>query len=276
MVGNSELKLLLRIIAECIIFNLATLSPFCATRSPLPNSWDSILGCLFPGGDSTTSPFLGGLQRVYGIMLEMNMMLYQDNTGSRELMSENSRRKTLQALSQDLNELERQVPTMYPGRAGYDHASMLYKAKHKLSILALRIHLCKIASPLATSADPQIRLYVSTAIDILKRQSIYEPGNPALRWPLTIFACAARDDMDFDFLVSRMQEMERVLDPSNSQKLKLAYTVLRRHRCRPNDSRIGSRYVNRNIRCLDFLLQPWMLGENRSDGETIGSASESS
>jgi hypothetical protein len=260
---DSNLTKLLRMVAECIMFNVATLSPFSARAGQLMLDWGTSFDRLFPIDESASSPFLGGLQSIYRVMLRANVLLHRttkDKSDSDAMASD--AREYLEIWCQ-LNELESRIPQLYQERDLPAESIELYKRKHRLAILALRIQLCKIARPLASPKDIDIRGYVSDAVTIVKTMDVREPGNPALRWPLTILACAAYNDEDFALFTAKMQDMQSVVDPANREKLSSAQAVLGRHK----QTYTGAQTVvaiDRNRNCvpahrIDLLLEPWKL-----------------
>jgi len=260
---DSDLTKLLRVVAECIIFNLATLAPFSARASELMLDWGSSFDMLFPADESASSPFLGGLQSVYRVMLRANTLLHRTLRDQPDSHTKRSNAREYLALLRELDILERKIPQLYHGRDLSAESVELYKRKHNLAILALRIQLCKIARPSASPTDSVIRGYVCKAVDILKDMDVRERGNPALRWPLTIFACAAHHDQDFALFTAKMQDMQSVVDPANRQKLSSAQAVMSRHQqtIAEFQSVPGKR---RNDMCsltrrIDLLLDPLKL-----------------
>jgi hypothetical protein len=256
-VEAADLADVLRIVAECTLYNLATLTPFCKKPDLASDDWGSSIHHLFPADDTTLSPFLGGCHALYQIMLSINMLLSANGHGTHGLTSL-ARTEALISLTGRLDMVERRIPYMYPA----SEEAKLYVAKHRLTAIALRIHLHKIVHPQASSTEPLIRLHVTEAVQILIGQDIREPGNPALRWPLTILACATGTDEEFDVVKSKMQEIERILDISNSQKIASAYTVLGRFQGNRamKEGRLTQDWYHT---CkFDLLLEPWKL--NRS------------
>ncbi|KAI5360175.1 hypothetical protein Slin14017_G097360 [Septoria linicola] len=158
------------------------------------------------------------------------------------------------------------MPTSYQREDGTG-AAQLYKAKHKISVLALCVHLLKVSYHATTPSNPLVRTCVDVAVGILREQDIREPGNPALRWPLTILACAAQQEDEFRFLVGRMSEIEAILDLSNSSKIKLAIEFLTQHRAQELPMPL---YTDRGpwmpTTQLDFLLEPQLLEGAKSPG----------
>jgi hypothetical protein len=265
---DSNLTKLLRVVAECIIFNLATLSPFSARAGQLMLDWGTSFDRLFPVDESASSPFLGGLQSVYRVMLRANILLHRT---TKDRFDPNARihdaREYLELWHQ-LDDLESRIPELYHERNLSAESIELYKAKHKLAILALRVQLCKIARPLASPTDSDIRGYVSEAVTTLGGLDVREPGNPALRWPLTILACAAHSDEEFALFTAKMQDMQSVVDPANREKLASAQAVISRHQ--QTDVGVQSALgADRNRNCntarrIDLLLEPWKLLSHNS------------
>jgi len=260
---DPRLTTLLRVIAECIMFNLATLSPFSARTGQSVLDWGSSFDRLFPADDSATSPFLGGLQSIYQVMLRVNVRLHRTIQSKSDLSAPASNTREHFDLWRQLNELDNRIPQLYHDRDVKPKSIELYKRKHKLAILALRIQLCKIARPLASPTDNDIRGYVSEAVNILRSLDIRELGNLALRWPLTILACAAYDDKDFDLFTAKMQDMQSVVDPANREKLSSAQTVMSLHKRTLSEPQTVLE-ADRNRDCnlpqrIDLLLEPWRL-----------------
>jgi hypothetical protein len=258
---DPRLIAILRVIAECVIYNLATLTPFCTKVEPTLDNWGDVLERLFPGDGVSTSPFLGGLQDIYRVQLKIHMLLRRVDRRPNDLDSIRSQPLVIRECSEQLDKLERQVSSLSPFRSGDDEAFALYKAKHRIAILATRIHLRKVESPLATSLDCRIQLYVAEAIAILKDQDIREPGNPSMRWPLTVLGCASTSNEDFDLVTTKMQEKEKILDPANSRKLTTAYTLLYRRRRACASLPLGFRKNGVFTQPIDLLLTPELLDE---------------
>jgi hypothetical protein len=260
---DSNLTKLLRMVAECIIFNVATLSPFSARAGQLMLDWGTSFDRLFPAGESASSPFLGGLQSVYRVMLRANVLLHRTRRDRFDPGAKACDAREYLELWRQLDELESRIPRLYHERELSTESIELYKKKHKLAILALRIQLRKIARPLASPADSEIRAYVSEAATILKSLDVREPGNPALRWPLTILACAAYDDEDFALFTAKMQDMQSVVDPANREKLSSAQAVMKRHqRVVSGVQSVWGNDRNRDLNVaqrIDLLLEPWKL-----------------
>lgn len=260
VLNDAALVKLYRVVAECIMYNLAALSPFHVEIAEVVTDWGTSFDCLFPGGDHALSPFLGGFHDVYRLMLRINIYLRQ-TPPTTPTMSETQARQTLDALWWELHALEIKVPASYRRVEGAE-GTRLYKAKHKISVLALRVHLVKISRPAISPSDMLIRPYLQKAIETLEQQDIREPGNPALRWPLTILASSADIEKDFVFLGGRMREMEEILDPSNRGKLQSAYAILQKYRredlTAPLQTRRG-RWIPMNQ--LDFLLETQLLDQ---------------
>lgn len=270
---DAALVKLYRVVAECIMYNLAALSPFHAGINQVVTDWGSSFDCLFPGNDHALSPFLGGFHDVYRLMLRINLHLRRIPSMP-SAVSTVQGKQTLEALWWELHALEVKLPASYRRVEGAE-STRLYKAKHKISILALGIHLVKISNPLVASSDMVIRGYLHDAIGTLACQDIREPGNPALRWPLTILACAAVGKEDFAFVVAKMKELEMILDPSNRGKLQSAYTILQRYRQGNLELHLqthrGSWTPHEQ---LDFLLEPQFLDHIRGpDAQREGTLS---
>ena len=263
VLNDAALVKLYRVVAECIMYNLAALSPFHVRIAEVVTDWGTSFDCLFPGGDHALSPFLGGFHDVYRLILRMNIYLRQIPPATSTLSMAQAK-QTLDELWWELHALELKVPASYRRVEGAE-GTRLYKAKHKISVLALRVHLVKISRPAISPSDGLIRPYLQKAIETLRQQDIREPGNPALRWPLTILACAAEMEKDFVFIVEKMRELEVILDPSNRGKLQSAYAILGRYR---NDHLIAPLQTHRGrwtpINQLDFLLEPQFLDRPES------------
>ena len=254
---DSNLTKLLRVVAECIMFNMATLSPFSARAGQLMLDWGSSFDRLFPADDSASSPFLGGLQSIYQVMLRANILLHRTMKDGSEPPTETSDAREYLELWRRLNELESRIPQLYHGRDLSVESIKLYRGKHMLAILSLRIQLRKIARPWSCPTDSDIQGYVSEAVTILKSLDVRERGNPALRWPLTILACAAHNDQDYALFTAKMQDMQTVVDPANKQRLSSAQAVMNRLIAR-------LQLDDRNRNChpaqrIDLLLEPWKL-----------------
>lgn len=253
---DSSLLKLYRVVAECIIYSLATLSPFHTGVQNAAQDWQESFDCLFSKDDHMLSPFLGGLHGVYRTMFRINTLMRQSEESPRSKPCTSS--MALGELWEDLNDLEHKVPASYHAVENEDDRK-LYTAKQKISVLALRIHLVKVSRPWATASDILVRRYLLKALNVLKQQNVREDLNPALRWPLTILACAAETKEDFDFLDATMYEIAAVLDPGNKQKLLSASAMLRQFRQRSTNEKLpwGSTWHPRNQ--LDFLLEPQHL-----------------
>jgi hypothetical protein len=252
---------ILRVFAECVLFNLASLTPFCETIDPTLDDWGDALDRLFPGDGASTSPFLGGLQGLYRVQLRIHMLLRSVKQTSNGPSVDRSRLEVIRECSDQLDTFEQQLLSLSPYRSGDYAAVRLYKAKHRIFILTARIHLHKVAHPEATALDYRIQSYVNRAIAILRIQDIKEPGNPAMRWPLTVLACATSSDEDFRLVTDKMRETEEILDPANSRKLAAAYTVLHRHRAGCASILPGCQEYKGFIQPIDILLMPQLLDE---------------
>jgi hypothetical protein len=249
---------ILRVIAECVLYNVASLTPYCVVLDSTLDDWGEAFDLLFPGDGISTSPFLGGLQVIYRVQIRMHMLLRNNKRTPNDYSVDRSRKEDIRECSEQLDKAERQLASLSPFRAGDDKAATLYMAKHRVAILAARIHLQKVAYPGATSLDHRIQLYVSKAVNILRNQDFREVGNPAMRWPFTVLACASASNEDFELVVTRMQELEGVLYGANSRKLSTAYTLLRHHRAGCAGISLGSQVY---IQPIDFLLMPQLLDE---------------
>lgn len=136
----------------------------------------------------------------------------------------------------------------------------LYKAKHAVSVYALRIYLIKTMDPLATPTHLHIQEDFTKAIAILKANDMLECANPPLCWPLIILACSTTEDEDFHFLLSLMEAMVLIIDPANASKLRNACSTLLRYR----SGRKMEHWDPHTLKSsADFLLKPWLL--NRTD-----------
>jgi len=249
---------ILRVFAECVLYNVASLTPFCVSLESTLDDWGDAFDLLFPGDGVSTSPFLGGLQVIYRVQIRIHMLLRSNKRTPNDHSVDRSRKEELRECSEQLDKAEQQLSSLSRFRAGDDAAATLYKAKHRVAILAARIHLHKVAYPGATSLDHRIQLYVSKAVAVLRIQDFGEPGNPAMRWPFTVLACASASDEDFELVAKRMQELEGVLYGANSRKLYTAYTLLRHHRAGCAGIPLGSQVY---IQPIDFLLMPQLLDE---------------
>lgn len=245
---------IMRVFAECVLYNLASLTPFCLSVDATLDDWGDVIERLFPGDGTSTSPFLGGLQGIYRVQLRIHMLL-------RNGTQLPSRAEVIRQCSDQLDTFERQLASLSPHRGGDHEAVALYNAKHRISILAARIHLHKVAHPAVTALDPRVQLHLSKAVAILRNQDIREPGNPAMRWPLTVLACASSSNEDFKLVTDKMQETEGLLDPANSRKLTTAYAVLHRHRRGCAGLPLGSQEHGSYTPPMEFLLMPQLLDE---------------
>lgn len=254
---------ILRVFAECVLYNVASLTPFCTSLGPTLDDWGDAFECLFPGDGISTSPFLGGLQVIYRVQIRIHMLLRGNKRTPDDYSIDQSRKEAIRECSEQLDKAERQLSSLSPFRAGDDEAVTLYKAKHGTAIFAARLHLHKVAFPGATSLDHRIQHYVSKALAILRVQDFREPGNPAMRWPFTVLACASASDEDFELVEKRMKELEGVLYGANSRKLETAYTTLRRHRAGCAGIPLGSQAQGVCIQPIDFLLMPQLLDESQ-------------
>jgi hypothetical protein len=269
MLAKSEISLdsrmtkVLRAIAESIMFNTATLSPYSAKGGALMLDWGSSFDRLFPIGESASSPFLGGLQSIYRVMLRANMLIHRTKRAGSNLEARTSDAREYLELWGQLDELEREIPHLYDGRDLSAESVALYKGKHKLAILALRVQLCKIARPLASPTDSDIEKYVSDAVAVLEHLDIREPGNPALRWPLTTLACATHRDRDFALLTAKMQDLQDVIDPANAEKLSSSRAVISRYPSTVSELHPVTETDRKNSENLtqriDLLLEPLEL-----------------
>ncbi|KAK4613697.1 hypothetical protein CLAFUW4_08756 [Fulvia fulva] len=263
--GNVGLWNLYRMVAECIIYNLGALSVFQPNIVQAAGDWGTAFDRLFPGNDHYLSPFLGGFQGIYQVMFRVNVLLRQTEVDRTAGVLQLSTVETYDNLWQQLAFLEDNIPTMYQGNVLPKEIINLYQAKNRITIYALRIHLMKILRPLAGPEDVEIYLNLTQAIAILKEQDIREPGNPALRWPLSILLCASDADEDFDFVVSVMQQIELILDPANREKLKAAHNILRAYRTNASFA-VQSGSLPTPLRQLDYLLEPTALEPAKPDG----------
>ncbi|PPJ59940.1 hypothetical protein CBER1_11869 [Cercospora berteroae] len=220
-----------RLAAECIMYNMATLLQFDTRLDRIVSDWGPSFQCLFPASDHELSPFLGGFHDVYRLM--MNISVYvrtfrPGNSKQRDPIAGNQdssqRLATLQA---EFDMLENNIPASYDRVEG-EKQTRLYIAKQRISVLALKIHLSKITEPATLASNVLVRQSVQEALQILRHEDLREPGNPALRWPLTILACAAESEMDLEVVIARMKEFELILDPSNAFKLRCSYIFLQR------------------------------------------------
>ena len=252
---------ILRVFAECVLYNVASLTPFCVALDSTLDDWGDAFDQLFPGDGISTSPFLGGLQVIYRVQIRIHMLLRSNTRSPDDYSVDWSRKEEIRGCSEQLDKAERQFASLSPFRAGDDKAVTLYRAKHRVAILAARIHLHKVAYPGATSLDHRIQSHVSKALDILRIQDFREPGNPAMRWPFTILACACASDGDFELVKQRMQELEKFLYGANSRKLNTAYTVIGRHRAGCAGIPQGTHKHGVHIQPIDFLLMPQLLDE---------------
>lgn len=252
---------ILRVFAECVLYNIASLTPFCVALDSTLDDWGDAFDLLFPGDGIATSPFLGGLQVIYRVHIRIHMLLRSNTRSPNDFSVNRSRKEEIRGCSEQLDKAERQFASLSPFRAGDDEAVTLYRAKHRVAILAARIHLHKVAYPGATSLDHRIQFHVSKALDILRVQDFREPGNPAMRWPFTILACASASDEEFELVKQRMQELEQVLYGANSRKLNTAYTMIGRHRAGCAGISQGARDHEVYVQPIDFLLMPQLLDE---------------
>ncbi|KAF2206796.1 hypothetical protein CERZMDRAFT_119213 [Cercospora zeae-maydis SCOH1-5] len=249
--NDSALVMVYRLAAECIMYNLATLLPFDTRLDRVVNNWGTSLQCLFPRDDHELSPFLGGFHDVYQLMLRINVFVrkFQPGNPTRRLplLGGQDSEEELTALKSELDILENNLPASYH-RVDGERSARLYMAKRRISVLALRVQLLKIAEPTTVSSEGLVQEPVQEAIDILRKDDLREPGNPALRWPLTILACAAGCDADLQFLIGKMKEFEVILDPSNASKLRCSYLYLEQWPTRSERMRLRTP--------LDILLEP--------------------
>jgi hypothetical protein len=252
---------ILRVFAECVLYNVASLTPFCVVLNSTLDDWGDAFDLLFPGDGIATSPFLGGLQIIYRVQIRIHMLLRSNKGTPNDYSVDWFRKEEIRGCSEQLDEAERQFASLSPFRAGGEKAVILYQAKHRVAILAARIHLHKVAYPGATSWDHRIQFHVSKAIAILRIQDFREPGNPAMRWPFTVLACACKSDEDFELVVKRMRELEESLYGANSRKLRTAYTMISRHRAGCAGSPLGAHEHGVSIQPIDFLLMPQLLDD---------------
>jgi len=250
---------ILRVFAECVLFNVASHTPFCLTLDSTLDDWGDAFDRLFPDDGIATSPFLGGLQVIHRVQIRIHMLLRSNTRMANDYSVDASRKEAIRGCSELLDKAERQLSSLSPFPAGDDEAVALYKAKHRIAILAARIHLHKVAFPGATSLDHCMQLYTSEAFAILRIQDFSEWGNPAMRWPFTVLACASKRDEDFELVVKRMKELEGVLFGAHSRKLNMAYTTLRHHRA--GCAGISLEPQEQYIQPIDFLLMPQLLDE---------------
>ncbi|CAK1366409.1 unnamed protein product [Cercospora beticola] len=218
-----------RLAAECIMYNVATLLPFDTRLDRVVRDWGSSFECLFPANDHELSPFLGGFHDIYRLMMNINVYLRTFQPGNSMqhdlLIGRQNSNQVLATLQTEFRMLENNIPASYDrvdGAAG----TRLYIAKRRISVLALKIHLSKIREPTMLASDLPVRQSVQEALEILRHEDLREPGNPALRWPLTILACATDNDLDLQLVVAKMKEFELILDPSNAFKLRCSYIFL--------------------------------------------------
>lgn len=252
---------ILRVFAECVLYNVASLTPFCVVLDSTLDDWGDSFDLLFPGDGISTSPFLGGLQVIYRVQIRTHMLLRSNTRSLDDYSVDQFRKEEIRECSEQLDKAERQFASLSPFCAGDGEAVTLYKAKHRVAILAARIHLHKVAYPGATSLDHRIQSHVSKALDILRIQDFRETGNPAMRWPFTILACASASDEDFELVKKRMQELEEFLYGANSRKLRKAYETIGRHRADCAGIPLGFQAQGVCIQPIDFLLMPQLLDE---------------
>lgn len=259
---------LYRVAAECIIFNMAALTPFRSDNGPVAHDWGRSFDRIFPTWSLASSPFLGGFQEVYRIMFRINLLLPRlRNCGeggtSGEIQSE------VDMLTQELDRLDCHVSQLYLSRLNADATSRLYRAKYFITSHSLRIHLTMIREPSSDALHPGISSNLAGAIALLKQINIFEPGNIALQWPLTILACAAEADDDFRFVTAKMREVQTFVDPANSRKLATAAFTLVHSRGKDCSWFPHIRQQNRcdhrpRLQTLEFLRDPRDLDEPAS------------
>lgn len=240
-----------RFAAECIMYNLATLMAFDKQLDRVVNDWGTSFDCLFPESDHELSPFLGGFHDVYRLMLNINIFIrtHQPANAKRNVpfIEDHNAQQRLAVLRAQLHVLENDIPASYQ-RAHGDQRTKLYVGKRRVSVLAMKIHLLKLSKPATIASDALVQQSVQEAIEIFRHEDLREPGNPALRWPLTLLACATETEMDLHFFIDRMKEFEVILDPSNAFKLRCAYVFLQQWPERAIQMRLNTP--------MDILLEP--------------------
>lgn len=263
---NAELANVYRIVAECVIYNLATLSIFNVSSI---SDWGCSFDCLFDSDDRRLSPFLGGFHDLYQVIFRINCLM----ASRRQVISLEDHAaitNTGETLWQQLQSLENRIEKFYPESADAASSTRLYRTKMRVSVFALRIHLCKVVFPSITSSDRQVQNLLASASDDLRRQSIYEPGNVALVWPLTILACAAERSEDFEFIVETIRGFSQIIAPAYARRLIVATDTLRRFRngLQPSARDRGgedSQELQKGkggvhvVDQMDFLLEPRLL-----------------
>lgn len=262
-VEDPDLLAVLRVVAESVLYIVANLTPYVPRVDSAMDDWGDVLSFLFPGNGASTSPFLGGLQGIYRAQLRIHLLLRSTEQLTDHPGWNQSRCDTIRDISEQLDSLGGQLCLLSTQRKGSLENTAIYDAKHRISILAARIHLYKVANPSATSLDQHVQFYVREATTILRKQDIIAPGCPPLRWPLTVLGCAAITNEDFDLVTGMMKRTDRLLDPANSRKLEITYDILHRHRKGCASLPLGSLEQGPYIQPMEFLLMPQLLDEGQ-------------
>jgi hypothetical protein len=191
---------LYRIVAECVIYNIACLAL-----------------------SYRTSPFLGGRRDVYYLMFDVTRIARQD-------LSPEQRRRQVSRFTKRLSNIEDGVMSYYSDDVPTKVAD-LYGTKYKLHVLALRIFIAKLEDPTRCATSPEIAIVFQQSLILLQTKEIIEDLNPAMCWPLIIFACAAATPDDFETLKDCAHKYLQYVDRGHVERLEKAYkkvTTLKR------------------------------------------------
>jgi hypothetical protein len=216
---------LYRIVAECVIYNIACLALFYPDLEFLSQfiSWQDIES-FFPKISSyRTSPFLGGRRDVYYLMFDVTRIARQD-------LSPEQRRRQVSRFTKRLSNIEDGVMSYYSDDVPTKVAD-LYGTKYKLHVLALRIFIAKLEDPTRCATSPEIAIVFQQSLILLQTKEIIEDLNPAMCWPLIIFACAAATPDDFETLKDCAHKYLQYVDRGHVERLEKAYkkvTTLKR------------------------------------------------
>lgn len=264
---DADLLSLYRIVAECVVFNFATMLPLYRTKD-LSMPWASAsfdglssFDCLFYENDgqqsSSTSPFFGGFYRLWNLMLRSTVLHHRivlnevTEPIAQELID------MADSMKIELDDTEKQIHLWEVTRPRDSSLTKLYKAQHFLNLCATRIYLCKILNNTVTAQCVEVQREFAKAVGHMKLEEHPEQRSLSLRWPLTILACAASTDQDFAFLAKIMDDIASTVIHANSSMLKSARQTLTMFRQRGPDVAQLQQGISTT---LDFVLEPRLLG----------------
>lgn len=233
-------QLFYQLVSECWLYHLSTLSMF-------HQDCDAIMACIDwtvldecfvePISQNTicldSSPFLGGSQGVYKLIMQMTWYARQDKS-----LEERQQQKLLWSAELDMMQGRSRV---YFDKLPYSVAQ-LYYSKFLLHIFALRIFLEKIADRNISALSPMVSSHVAEAQIILTSSTQSERKNPALAWPFIILLCAANGQTAFDFFVRIMAEIDENFDEGHARRMNKVLDTVREQR-------------DQGRCCLDLLLR---------------------